>query len=192
MSVIVDDHDALIQHTPPAGWASFGSTVEYLSTTTTSATTLGNTATFTFEGTSITVYGTIGPGNGSTMTFSIDETPVDLYDAPALDSAIYHQAFWTSPVLAEGSHNLVINQDSSSEQGVIFLDYFLYDTTSTSGKTLFIDDNDARVQYLPGCWDTFNLAQAFNHTSHASQSAGCSLSLTFEGAEQLPNSRFHS
>ncbi|KAJ7704864.1 hypothetical protein B0H17DRAFT_1301780 [Mycena rosella] len=184
MSVIIDDHDVLVQYSPPAGWASFGSSQEYLSTTRTS-TTLGSNATFSFEGTSITVFGTVGPGNGSTMSFAIDQTAVGSYDAPALNSAIYHQAFWTSPVLAEGSHSLYIEQDSfnqdSAKKPVIFLDYFLYGATSTSGKTLFVDDNEGRVEYSPGCWDVLDLDQAFNHTAHVSLEANCWVSLTFEG-----------
>ncbi|KAJ6524870.1 hypothetical protein DFH09DRAFT_1189120, partial [Mycena vulgaris] len=140
----------------------------------------GDTAIFKFKGTSVGVYGTVGPGNGSIMAFSIDQSPVALYISPPINSGIYHQNLWTSEVLPEGSHTLSITQNSSNPNMIIYLDYLLYSTTLTAGKTVFIDDNDTRLEYSPG-WALSSQDKYFQHTVHVSQAPGCSVSLTFEG-----------
>ncbi|KAJ6530926.1 hypothetical protein DFH09DRAFT_1183686 [Mycena vulgaris] len=181
MSVIVDDRDPQV-HYSPGDWAPSGIDVEYM-TTTTSSNTQGDTAIFKFKGTSVGVYGTVGPGNGSIMAFSIDQSSVALYISPPINSAnsaIYHQNLWTSEVLPEGSHTLSITQNSSNPNMIIYLDYLLYSTTLTAGKTVFIDDNDTRLEYSPG-WALSSRNKYLQHTVHVSQAPGCSVSLTFEG-----------
>ncbi|KAJ6544678.1 hypothetical protein DFH09DRAFT_1173089 [Mycena vulgaris] len=181
MNVIVDDRDTRIQYTPPGGWTSGGTPAEYMMTTSTSKLE-GATAIFTFEGTSVGVYGTVGPGNGSSMAFSIDGSSVGYYAAPAVNAPIYHEAFWSSEALPNGTHTLIIIQTSSTQSYIIFLDYFIYTTTALTAETkLFIDDDDnTHVEYSPG-WDALNLDQCFHHTTHACQSDRCWVSVTFEG-----------
>ncbi|KAJ7490755.1 hypothetical protein FB451DRAFT_1513693 [Mycena latifolia] len=182
MSVIVDDRDEQVQY--HGQWAHHeGTATEYQSTTSASAT-RGDNITFTFEGTSIDVFGTAGSGNGATMKFSIDQLPSTSYTSPPVPSgsALYHQPLWTSGPLSDGSHTVLITQDSAgSQKSVIFLDYILYNATSTSGKTLFVDDSDPRVEYSPG-WNATGLNGNFKDTAHVSTAAGCSVSLTFEGS----------
>ncbi|KAJ7720872.1 hypothetical protein DFH07DRAFT_684064, partial [Mycena maculata] len=131
--VIVDDHDPLVQYNPPGGWLSEGSSIEYMKTTM-APTVLGSTATFKFNGTSIAVYGTIaGPNYQATMDFHID-TLTGSY-SPAMtvvDTTTYHQLLWTSDVLVDGVHTLVITQNCSIQDRILFLDYFSYNTTPTS------------------------------------------------------------
>ncbi|KAJ7720869.1 hypothetical protein DFH07DRAFT_858305 [Mycena maculata] len=190
MSVIVDDHDALVLYNPtvPAhsnvssGWLQEGTQTEFTKTTSSSVTP-GETATFTFTGSSVTVFGTLGPppnlGNASSMLFSIDQGTPSAFIAPAIDNTTHHELIWTSGPLAEESHTLVITQNSPIRQ--IFLDYFLYNTTSsTEGKTVFIDDSDAPVQYL-GDWAPQSNEEYFQHTAHLCETPGCSASLAFEG-----------
>ncbi|KAJ7704879.1 hypothetical protein B0H17DRAFT_1326382 [Mycena rosella] len=163
MSVIVDDRDP-----------------QYLATTTASIN-QGDTATFTFEGTSVGVFATVGSGNGGTMEFSIDQSPTSSFTAIPATSALHHQPLWVSGPLSGGPHTLSITQGASGNQSsVIFLDYFLYETNSTFGKLLFIDDNSPRVVYSSG-WSLKSGDGNFNQTSHASTSAGSWVSLTFEG-----------
>ncbi|KAJ6583092.1 hypothetical protein DFH09DRAFT_1309330 [Mycena vulgaris] len=136
-SVIVDDQDSLVQYFPPVGWASQGGSPQYRSTIKTSVT-AGDTATFTFNGTSVAVYGTVGTGIGATMAFRVDQSAEAVYAAPDADSAGFTTKFFGRP------------QN-------IFQDYFMYNITSTSGKTLFVVDNDARVEYSPACWSVVKL-----------------------------------
>lgn len=132
-------------------------------------------------GTSVSVYGSVGPGNGAKMGFSIDQFPIILYIAPAVSAPMFHQALWTSPTLPDGTHTLTITQNSTDPTNVIFLDYLIYTTESTAGKTLFIDDNDVRVQYSAGWSASSQDNRYFQQTLHASQVAGCWVSFTFEG-----------
>ncbi|KAJ7690444.1 hypothetical protein B0H14DRAFT_3175816 [Mycena olivaceomarginata] len=140
--------------------------------------------TFTFEGTAITIYGSVSPGNAS-ISFSIDQSPSRSYSTPAVNSPIFHQVFWKSPVLADRQHTLVITQETTTEPHIIFLDYLMYETASTAGKTLFIDDNDTRIQYPPGWQDSGGseglAPSTFEDTVHFSESPGSSMSFTFQG-----------
>ncbi|KAJ6556332.1 hypothetical protein B0H19DRAFT_947990, partial [Mycena capillaripes] len=119
MSVIVDDHDNQIQYS--SGWAGGGTSLEY-STTTMSSNVAGSTATFTFEGTAIAIYGSVSPGNAS-ISFSIDQSPSRSYYTPVVTSPIFHQVFWKSPVLADRNHTLVITQETTTDPHIIFVDY---------------------------------------------------------------------
>ncbi|KAJ7490740.1 hypothetical protein FB451DRAFT_1389505 [Mycena latifolia] len=178
MSVIVDDSDEQVQYY--GEWERWGSAPEYQSTSTASMT-RGDNATFTFEGTSIGIFGTVGPGNGATMNFSVDQSPRSSYTAPPAPSALFHQLLWSSGLLSDGSHTLLITHDSSEiQKSAIFLDYILYNTTSTAGKTLFVDDSDARAEYSSG-WNTTDGNGNFKQAAHLSTSAGSSVSLAFEG-----------
>ncbi|KAJ7760681.1 hypothetical protein DFH07DRAFT_771761 [Mycena maculata] len=188
MNVIVDNRDALLQYSN--GWLEI-STQPAFADTTSSSVTLGDTANFTFTvgapGSSVIVFAALGqlldpPGNASSMLFSIDGGTPREYTPPATtgSSTTYHEPIWTSGPLAEESHTVFITQKSTSRQ--INLDYFLYNTTSsTEGKTISIDDNDASVQYF-GYWSLqTNNDACFQHTVHLCASPGCLASLTFEG-----------
>jgi hypothetical protein len=96
---------------------------------------------------------------------------------------IHHEPLWTSPSssLNNDSHTLVIKQTAAASGGVIFLDYIIYSTTSTSVSSYFIDDRDARIQYTPA-WRLFGSEGDFQHTSQASTSMGDRFSLKFDGA----------
>ncbi|KAJ7148553.1 hypothetical protein C8R43DRAFT_1108083 [Mycena crocata] len=183
MIIIVDNFDPLVQYNPPANWIHGGSSIEY-NKTTASSKTQGDTATFSFEGTTIAVYGTVGPNNGSesTMSFSIDSDASTTFDytAPKTTSALYHQLFIGTSNLSEGSHTLWVTQKSTSPDGIIFLDYFLYNGTATAGKTIFIDDVDV-IEYSPSGWSSGSSLHTLKHTLHTCKAPGCRFSFSFEG-----------
>ncbi|KAJ6530928.1 hypothetical protein DFH09DRAFT_1093324 [Mycena vulgaris] len=183
MSVIVDERDPQVKYTSaedwllePKGHGGGG----YNDTTTVSTKLSLNPKS---SGPSISVYGTVGAGNGASMAFHVDQSPDIPYTAPATGSAIKYQLLWTSDVLPEGPHTLFITITSSGTSHTsqnIFLDYFLYNTTSTAGKTLFLDDNDARVVYSSE-WNASSSEGFFRNTVHVSKSPSSTVSLTFEG-----------
>ncbi|KAJ7912897.1 hypothetical protein B0H13DRAFT_2005851 [Mycena leptocephala] len=182
-AAIVDDQDPLVQY---AGtWNRAGAAEEFDSTTTWSAT-AGTTASFPFVGTSITVYGTVAALNLSpqvSMSFVVDGSVTGTYTPPNnMTADIHHEPLWTSPSssLNNDSHTLVIKQTAAASGGVIFLDYIIYSTTSTSVSSYFIDDRDARIQYTPA-WRLFGSEGDFQHTSQASTSMGDRFSLKFDG-----------
>ncbi|KAF8146339.1 hypothetical protein K438DRAFT_1869913 [Mycena galopus ATCC 62051] len=184
MSFIVDDSDPLVQYNSPSGWAATGSVPEFEGTSHASATP-SDTATLAFKGTSISVYGTIA-GEGK-LNFSIDGVVVASYQSPEVDHAFYNQLFWTSPPLTEASHQLVVtvDDDSSTDSSdrSIFLDYFIYNTTSTAGKTVLFDDSDTSLAYSPDWQANTGSDSSLQSTEHVSTSAGASVSLSFEGTQ---------
>ncbi|KAF7351993.1 hypothetical protein MVEN_01161500 [Mycena venus] len=187
MSVLIDDSDPLVQYNSPGGWIVTGVVHEFELTTHASATP-GDTAALAFDGTSISVYGSIAESAGqSRLNFSIDGVMVGSYQAPEVDHAIHNLLFWTSPVLKEASHQLVItvDQDSSTDSldRSIFLDYFIYNTTSAAGKTVLLDDNDASLAYSPDWQANTDSDSSLQGTEHVSTSAGAWVSLSFEGTQ---------
>jgi len=186
MSVIVDDRDSSIQYIPSWRNKGLGLPVEFRSTTSQPGVT-GDKAQFTFNGTFVSVYGTFGPSaddgseDGTSMAFSVDGGDVVTFTVPLpTTSATQHQLFYSSPVLSQGSHTLLIESAQSGSD--IFFDYLLYDAAqaSTAGKTLFVDDNESGVEYSPG-WQLNTLESYFMHTAHFSESPGSWVSCTFEG-----------
>ncbi|KAJ7506930.1 hypothetical protein B0H11DRAFT_2272160 [Mycena galericulata] len=179
---IVDDRHPSITYA--GSWTGAG-TLEEFNTTTTFSTTQEATASFTFVGTSITVYATVAAINPpqASLNFAIDNnsTLTGSYTPPGnMTADIHHTALWESPTLSNGTHTLVITQTAAQAAGVIFLDYFMYNTTSTEVDAYFIDDSDPRVSYTPA-WQHFVLDEDFQHTSQESTNPGDMFSLTFQG-----------
>jgi hypothetical protein len=114
------------------------------------------------------------------LTFSVDGSISGTYTPPTLTADIHHEPLWMSPTLSRGSHDLVITQTAAQAEGVIFLDYIMYNTTSTS-MPYFIDDRDPRITYTPP-WTQEGSDQDFQHTVQRTSTAGDSFSLEFEGA----------
>ncbi|KAJ6511165.1 hypothetical protein C8R45DRAFT_1089281 [Mycena sanguinolenta] len=191
MSVLIDDNDPLIQYSPPSGWSTTGAPGPKLGNTTHASATPADTAALVFEGTSISIYGIVVPSSGqSRLNFSIDGVDAGFYEAPIVPAAIQNHLFWKSPVFSEAQHKLVVTlvQDLSLGTAVnqlnrtFFLDYFIYTTTITAGKTLFIDDADTSVTYSPGGWQSDNSTDScLEGTQHTSQSVRSWAAASFSG-----------
>ncbi|KAF7361042.1 hypothetical protein MSAN_01134700 [Mycena sanguinolenta] len=187
MSILVDDSNPLVQYSPPGGWFTSGNAAEFGATTHVSATP-GATATLVFEGISIGVYGTIASTSGPlSLNFSIDGVDIDSYQAPLMLDSVPNQFFWTSTVFNETQHTLVvtvnhIHDTLQSPTPAFFLDYFIYNTTSTAGKTLLIDDTDGSVTYSPEGWQSFNSTDnSLERTQHVSTLVGSWAAASFNG-----------
>ncbi|KAJ7271566.1 hypothetical protein C8J57DRAFT_1179663 [Mycena rebaudengoi] len=125
-------------------------------------------------GTSITVYGTVAAWDPplASWEFTIDGAKSGEYEPVGLTADIHHEAIWTSPTISSGSHTLKITQSTAQSLGVLFLDYLMYTTTTSSAvNTYFIDDRDPRITYTPS-WRRFGSEPDFQHTSEGSTSAG--------------------
>ncbi|KAJ7209341.1 hypothetical protein B0H12DRAFT_1330096 [Mycena haematopus] len=189
MSVLIDDSDPLVQYnSATGGWFKAGKAPEFDATTHASAMP-GDTAALAFEGTSISVYGTIAPSAGqSRLNFSIDGVDVASYEAPLMPAAVENQLFWASPLFNEAQHQLVITVDEDTSLGQVnklnrtfFLDYFIYTTTSAAGKTMLIDDSDASVTYSPDGWQSSNdTDDCLESTQHVG-TIGSWAALSFDG-----------
>ncbi|KAF7334561.1 Right-handed parallel beta-helix repeat-containing protein [Mycena venus] len=196
MSILIDDDDPLVLYNSPGGWAKHGKgSVEFDGTTHASGT-HGDTATLAFEGTSISVYGTLAPSLGqSRMNFSVDGVEAGSYIGPQVPAASHNLLFWTSPVYPQGSHQLVVTIDQDVPLTAVnplnrtfFLDYFVYTTTSAAGKTVLIDDNDRSVTYSDSDnWqssdDSDDSDSCLERTKHTTKSAGSWVAVPFNGTQ---------
>ncbi|KAL4246628.1 hypothetical protein ABKN59_008132 [Abortiporus biennis] len=102
--VQVDDSDPNIIYT--GDWFVGGHPIEEFDGTTNAALTNGSTITYSFEGTSITSFGTIpgSPPSGSvpsTSSFSLDGLSAVLVTVPKPLETIYRHAFYVSPELED-------------------------------------------------------------------------------------------
>ncbi|KAJ7038033.1 hypothetical protein C8F04DRAFT_1091137 [Mycena alexandri] len=179
---IIDDRNPLITYSGP--WSQAGGSIEFDSTTTCS-TTQGTSASFTFVGTSVTVYGTIAAEKApnATMSFAVDKTTTGTFVPPSgLTSDVHHQTLWASPVLGNGTHTLVITQTEAQAACVLFLDYILYQTTSDTGGPYFIDDSDPSITY-GASWTPAGSEYDFLHSTHGSTAVGATFSYTFQGKQ---------
>ncbi|KAJ7300485.1 hypothetical protein DFH08DRAFT_908462 [Mycena albidolilacea] len=189
--VLIDDSDTVVKYNTPGGWIEDGIFPEFNQTAHASATP-GDTATLVFEGTSISVYGSQAPSGGeSRLKFFVDGADVGSYQPVPVTDATHNQLFWTSPIFDEASHTLVVTVDpsdtSSSQQEsplkrAFWLDYFIYQTTSTVGKTVVIDDNDPSVTYSPK-WTPNQSDARLESTRHVSNSQldGAWAAVSFNG-----------
>ncbi|KAJ6590675.1 hypothetical protein DFH09DRAFT_1307213 [Mycena vulgaris] len=184
MSVLIDDDNPLVLYNLPGGWAKKGNSSSEFEATTHVSGTRGDTATLAFEGTSISVYGTIGFSAGqSRLNFSVDSTEAGSYIPPQLPVATHNLIFWTSPIYPQGSHQLVVTIDLNPLNRTFFLDYFVYTTTSTAGKTVLIDDNDRNVTYSDNWQNSNDSDDCLERTKHVSKSAGSWVVVPFDGTQ---------
>ncbi|EIW77875.1 hypothetical protein CONPUDRAFT_62059 [Coniophora puteana RWD-64-598 SS2] len=121
--IIVDDHDDRVQYSE--GWFTSGSYPEYLNTTH-AAIGVGQTATLSFTGVSISVYGTLsgfGLGGIPTSQYVVDGAEPVSFTAPNISGASYHYQYFSSDLLEDGTHSLVV---TNTNDGTFWLDFFEY------------------------------------------------------------------
>ncbi|KAJ7636320.1 hypothetical protein FB45DRAFT_906381 [Roridomyces roridus] len=178
--VIVDDRDPRIQYSPSTGWKQGSHFEQYLTTTTVATgTAIDQTATFSFQGTSLAVYGTVTQGR-STMSFSLDQGVPSVFDASFSSSGtVHHKLLFASGTLTDGQHTLVMTQTSGTNS--IFLDYLLSNMTLSAGNTLFFDDSDTRLEYSPGWNVAPGSEQYLQNTARSCGLDQCTVALDFEG-----------
>jgi hypothetical protein len=136
-------------------------------------------------GTSITVYGSVAVRNPAiaSMSFAIDGQASGSYTPDDnMSTSLFHEPLWNSTSLSDGQHTLVITQTKATgDVGQIWIDYLMFQTTSTGVPWYYVDDRDPGVVYTPA-WRQTGSENDFQHTSSASKSKGDSFSFQFDGA----------
>jgi len=123
--LVYDDRDNSISYT--GIWVQGGGPAEYRGTTS-FVTNPGATASLTFVGSGVSVYGTVSP-HGSLYpppcSYSIDGDSGTTLTATATNSTQYQLLFFQSPELTTGNHTLVITIIIEGvAQEAFFLDFF--------------------------------------------------------------------
>ncbi|TFK81131.1 hypothetical protein K466DRAFT_667312 [Polyporus arcularius HHB13444] len=130
---LVDDSNSAVQYVPGWLWQTL---VNEVDGTRHGAAETGLSATLAFVGTGIQVVGTLQRTSGQPVaTFTIDNEGNTTYAAPAYSSpedAVYNVTFYSRRDLKLGNHELkIINMDGTGTN-VLWLDYFLVDTSPVS------------------------------------------------------------
>ncbi|KIM35444.1 hypothetical protein M413DRAFT_449740 [Hebeloma cylindrosporum] len=121
----IDDRNPLIYYSPNASWTRGGNASDYESTSTFTSTP-GASASITFSGIGISVWGTIDRLDTPSFvlsSYSVDGGLATTHNATTQSQFQFQENFFQSGTLAPASHTLVINYLASG--GRYFIDYFL-------------------------------------------------------------------
>ncbi|OJT07532.1 hypothetical protein TRAPUB_1628 [Trametes pubescens] len=133
----IDDQSPLLQYN--GNWVQSGTEQDYQKTSHSSNAT-GSFVTFTFNGTFITVYGSVDT-RGSSSSYKLDDAPPVVTDIEQVPSAqLNYPLFFPSAPLQPGLHELVITVVG----GTFNLDYIEY--TSLSGE---VNGDASQVSAFP-------------------------------------------
>ncbi|TFL00194.1 hypothetical protein BDV98DRAFT_121869 [Pterulicium gracile] len=123
--IMVDEADGRVVYGGPEGaWRDGGVDAEHNGTTHVTDTG-GATATYTFFGTGIQVYGTLVEETSSKSpfiaTFQIDDSPPVIYTSPSIKGLQYRRRFFRSPVLEENVEHKLVIMDTTEGAGRFIL-----------------------------------------------------------------------
>ncbi|PPQ72214.1 hypothetical protein CVT26_006969 [Gymnopilus dilepis] len=120
----LDDRNPSIIYS--TGWNQAGSALEFNKTTTWTAV-AGSTAKFTFQGTGVGVFGTVGKKLPKSIApvseYSIDGSAPVTFTADPKAVVQTSQAFFQSPLLPDGVHTLTVTNKLASDP--LFLDFLM-------------------------------------------------------------------
>ncbi|EPQ55009.1 hypothetical protein GLOTRDRAFT_93590 [Gloeophyllum trabeum ATCC 11539] len=127
--ITLDDRDPHITYF--GNWTYGGTGQEYWGTTS-GANATNMSMMFTFNGTWIGVYGSIG-FMGVTADFVLDNGEAEQYLHTPAPSGLFRQAYFESTPLAFGEHTIQMTNMANGPTS--YLDYIVYNTTAQSGST---------------------------------------------------------
>jgi len=136
----IDDRNPLIFYSPNSSWTRGGNTADFDGTSTLTHAT-GASATLTFTGTGISVWGTIQLLQPNTTTYvvssySVDGGPTTIFNATETAGYQFQQKLFQSATLNDSApHTIVVTLVNN---GTFFIDYFLVipaGATSTSAPS---------------------------------------------------------
>lgn len=152
----------------------------------------GQTMSYSFTGTTITVYGSLDSPSRTRkglpgVEFQVDTLPSQQINATGsikhnLNSLTTHQPVYQSPNLIEGTHTITITVTNSTANGPYFyFDFFTVKTEkkSVSGQVL-VDSRDESIQYVPQ-WARAGVPEEYMQTTNVSPGTGSFSTLNFNG-----------
>ncbi|KAG6844283.1 hypothetical protein H0H87_008189 [Tephrocybe sp. NHM501043] len=153
LRITIDDVSPLIDYQPVVnGWLQKNSTTDTIGS---KATQLGANASFTFNGTSITIYGGKSPNHGNYTVYVDGEK----HEASGFSATNQYQVpLYDVDGLGNSMHVVAI---SNTQYAFVDIDYISW-TSEISSSTndgavsqLYVDDADDSFQYLPSnAWST--------------------------------------
>ncbi|ESK82579.1 hypothetical protein Moror_3678 [Moniliophthora roreri MCA 2997] len=175
----VDDTDSCIRYNPENAWFLGGVPNEYNGTTHRSRSSSAEMF-FQFNGTSITVYGTITyhlEFPSSVDEFILDDSPPKWF-APTLDGVAHqHQVMFSSAPLEDGYHTLVMKRMvDNSESWIDYIDF----TSSVVGEnnpplSLPLSPLPSSTSSLSSYWTTSSLPSLTANLPQSNNNSGAQL-----------------
>ncbi|KAF9073898.1 hypothetical protein BDP27DRAFT_1155369, partial [Rhodocollybia butyracea] len=120
----VDDKDPRIIYSA-GGWTEAGALGFECDTTSHGSNGANATATFSFNGVAVQVFGTVSANSSPMSTYQVDGLPATMYIFNATGQTTYRVQFYTSPLLSTGNHTLIITA-LENDNFRLWLDYVLY------------------------------------------------------------------
>lgn len=144
-----------------------------------------STATLSFIGTAISIYGSKASDHG-TFSVTLDGTTQTLDGHNPTN--VYQTLLFSQTGLPYGSHTLQVqNLALDSAQPWLYLDYFEFETgldDNIRNADYNMDDNNSTISYLPpDAWGTTddNISQYYGKTLHTSSTPSSQVSTAFDG-----------
>ncbi|KAJ7657878.1 hypothetical protein DFH06DRAFT_456155 [Mycena polygramma] len=186
----IDNINPLIQYSPPAAWTEGSKTSDPLASsysnggTFTLCTTQGSSATFTFNGTQVYVFGAKRSNHGP-YSITLDGVAT-LFDGNSADP-IFGPLF-VSDVLAQKQHTVTLtNELTDTNSPFLDLDFITWTTNvAGGGQSKTVEDTADAFTYSPSTsWST-DLSSALltgfsGNNGHVTLTAGASTSISFSG-----------
>ncbi|KAJ6526622.1 hypothetical protein DFH09DRAFT_1328465 [Mycena vulgaris] len=186
----IDNVNPLIQYAPASSWTEGSKTGDPLASsysnggTFTLCTTQGSSATFTFNGTQVYVFGAKRE-NHSPYTVTLDgtATPFDGFSSVPIFSTLF-----VSNVLPQGLHTVTItNELTDTTKPFLDIDFITWTSTvADTGEIITLEDTTSQFVYQPATsWDTDLGASLLNgfssNNGHRTLTTGASSIITFAG-----------
>ncbi|KAJ7037603.1 hypothetical protein C8F04DRAFT_1256820 [Mycena alexandri] len=194
--VIVDDQDPNIRYS--TGWSPSPEENQFqFAATMTAPDGVGSTASYQFDGTSISVFGLIraNPNKpNTTFDFSMDGVFQNSLIIPTDQSEHFHRRFFASQALEDGRHTLEIAISNISSTDVL-LDYLIYEASQnatldlSSSARLLVLNTSPQLAYSQG-WSTgitglrsglVEAAISLNNSVEGAADLGATVALNFTG-----------
>ncbi|KAH7874559.1 uncharacterized protein C8R40DRAFT_1106945 [Lentinula edodes] len=184
-NLTVEDSSPLISYSPAGAWSDSPANDTLLSSYSGSSyhitSTQGATATITFTGIGITIFGGHRQNYG-TYQISVDGQTVVASESSA-GQDVFQQVLGTVSGLSNEKHTAVVTSSSASS---IDIDYVNVQTqigeTGSQLTKSTVDDSDPSFIYTPASeWSVNDQNYFMNDTLHYTSSAGASASVTFSG-----------
>ncbi|KAJ7861732.1 hypothetical protein B0H14DRAFT_3863354 [Mycena olivaceomarginata] len=184
----IDDVSPLIQYAPAGAWsagkAADPSSSKYFDKTFTLSTAKGSSASFTFTGNHVWIFGAKRANHGP-YSVTIDKTTTQSDGFSAADN---FTALFDSGSLTQGQHTVVItNQQIDAKKQYLDVDYITWstDSPSDSTKNVQLDDNASQFSYQPSdAWKTdlpSDMSGFQGGSGHVTQNKDASAKLSFSG-----------
>ncbi|PFH46476.1 hypothetical protein AMATHDRAFT_7767 [Amanita thiersii Skay4041] len=158
----------------------------------------GSRFAYTFRGTSISAFGTLGSISSGPVspngTFSIDNGETITFQTHPVNSNLYRQMYFQTEDMLDDVHTLVVT--ITSDIVIFWLDYLMVTpSTHISGretKIVKIEDDDPKIQYNGNWSTTGSTSYDSKRLVHITNSPGSRASFSFFGTSiavfgRLPN-----